>query len=91
MLMSLVRFLLLPLRAPLLLVLFGVSLFLGHHWAIQDTWLAEAHQMSVDVFWTIELIQAFVVVVVCTMPDLLLRDMTTQQVADLLAYLGSLK
>ena len=25
--------------------------------------------MSVDVFWTIELIQAFVVVVVCTMPD----------------------
>ena len=76
MLMSLVRFLLLPLRAPLLLVLFGVSLFLGHHWAIQDTWLAEAHQMSVDVFWTIELIQAFVVVVVCTMPDLLLRQLS---------------
>jgi hypothetical protein len=25
------------------------------------------------------------------MPDLLLRDMTAQQVADLLAYLGSLK
>ena len=57
-------------------MLFGVSLFLGHHWAIQDTWLAEAHQMSVDVFWTIELIQAFVVVVVCTMPDLLLRQLS---------------
>jgi len=25
------------------------------------------------------------------MPDLLVRDMTAQQVADLLAYLGSLK
>ena len=74
--MPLLRFLLLPLRAPLLLVLFGVSLFLGHHWAIQETWLAQAHQMSVHVFWTIELIQAFVVVVVCTMPDLLLRQLS---------------
>ena len=34
--MSLLRFLVLPLRAPLLLVLFGVAIFLGHHWSIES-------------------------------------------------------
>ncbi len=74
--MFVLRFLFLPLRAPLLLVLFVVSLFLGHHWAIQETWLAEAHSISVNAFWAIELTQALVVVVICTMPDLLLRQLS---------------
>ena len=59
--MSVLRFLLLPLRAPLLIVLFVVSLFLGHHWAIQEAWLADAHSISVSTFWALEMIQAVVV------------------------------
>ena len=74
--MSVLRFLLLPLRAPLLVVLFVVSLFLGHHWAIQEAWLADAHSISVSTFWALEMIQAVVVVVICTMPDLLLRQVS---------------
>ena len=74
--MSVLRFLLLPLRAPLLVVLFVVSLFLGHHWAIQEAWLANAHSISVSTFWALEMIQAVVVVVICTMPDLLLRQLS---------------
>ena len=74
--MPVLRFLLLPIRAPLLVVLFVVSMFLGHHWAIQETWLAEAHSISVNTFWALELIQALVVVVICTMPDLLLRQLS---------------
>ncbi|WP_413324347.1 hypothetical protein [Synechococcus sp. MIT S9503] len=74
--MPVLRFLLLPLRAPLVIVLFVVSMFLGHHWAIQETWLAEAHSISVKTFWALELIQAVVVVVICTMPDLLLRQLS---------------
>jgi hypothetical protein len=74
--MPVLRFLLLPLRAPLLIVLFVVSLFLGHHWAIQESWLAEAHSISVSTFWALEMIQAVVVVVICTMPDLLLRQLS---------------
>ena len=74
--MPVLRFLLLPLRAPLLIVLFVVSLFLGHHWAIQEAWLAQAHSISVATFWALEMIQALAVVVICTMPDLLLRQLS---------------
>jgi hypothetical protein len=75
-LMSLLRFLLLPLRAPLLLVLFGVAVFLGHHWSIESEHLIALQNVSPTLFWTVEVLQSLVIVLICTMPDLLLRQLS---------------
>ena len=56
--MSLLRFLVLPLRAPLLLVLFGVAVFLGHHWSIESEHLIAFHKVSPTLFWTVEVLQS---------------------------------
>ena len=74
--MFLLRFLLLPLRAPLLLVLFGVAVFLGHHWSIESEHLIALQNVSPTLFWTVEVLQSLVIVLFCTMPDLLLRQLS---------------
>jgi hypothetical protein len=63
--------LVLPLRAPMLLVLLLVSAYLGLHWADVPT-----EQVS-WLFWPLQCLQAVSVVVVCTMPDLLLRELSS--------------
>jgi len=70
------RFLLLPFRAPLLLVLFGVAVFLGHHWSIESAHLIALQRVSPSLFWAVELMQSLAIVLICTMPDLLLRQLS---------------
>ena len=74
--MSFFRFLVLPLRAPLLLLLFAVAVFLGHHWSIESVHLIALQNVSPRLFWTVEIVQSLVIVLICTMPDLLLRQLS---------------
>lgn len=74
---SLLRLLLLPFRAPMLLLLLGVSIYLGLHWGhpLEQEGLAISPMRSL--IWTAECAQALLVVLVCCMPDLLLRRFST--------------
>ena len=83
--------LLLPFRAPMLLILLAVSTYLGLHW----TQPLEAVEPSVSplrtLLWSAECAQALVVVMLCCMPDLLVRRFTsllaTSRVITLVATL----
>ena len=78
----LLALLLLPLRAPMLLVLLLVSTYMGLHWADVDPELlrqaddATAQALAGPFFWPLQCLQAVFVVVLCTMPDLLMREMS---------------
>lgn len=74
--MALIRVLTLPFRAPLLLVLFGVALVLGNHWSLQQAQIGMTQGLGPLLFWTLELVQVGLVVVICTMPDLLMRQVS---------------
>lgn len=71
------RLLLLPLQAPMLLLLLAVSIYMGLHWGqpMQREGLPITPMGSL--LWTAECAQALVVVLLCSMPDLLLRRFTT--------------
>jgi hypothetical protein len=69
---ALLRLIVLPLRAPMLLLLVVIAGYEGMHWGPLPTGQALA--------WLLESIHALLVVVVCTMPDVLL-----QQVSSLMA------
>ncbi len=82
------RYLLLPFRAPMLLILLVVSAYVGLDWGISRG----TSQASInDLAWAVECLQAVVVVVLCTLPDLLLRQlsslMATSRVVSLVATL----
>ncbi|MFM7674402.1 MAG: hypothetical protein ACKO5F_02185 [Synechococcus sp.] len=68
----LLRLLALPFRAPLLLLLLGVSLYLGMHWSLSLPELSERFASPTRLIWLVECLHALVVVVICTMPDILL-------------------
>ncbi|MCP9816235.1 hypothetical protein KBY76_06075 [Synechococcus sp. GreenBA-s] len=80
--MALLRLLVLPLRAPMLLVLLLVCIYQGLHWA--DVARQVANMPAVvgegailrELFWPLQCAQAVLVVVLCTMPDLLLRELS---------------
>ena len=74
--MPILRLLSLPVRAPLLTVLFLVALVLGNHWQIVQPTFTSLYGVSSVWFWCLVLLQAQVVVVFCTMPDLLLRQVS---------------
>lgn len=84
------RYLLLPLRAPMLLILVVVSAYLGLDWSVTRPVLP-GHETIDGLAWAMECLQAVVVVVVCTLPDLLLRQisslMATSRVLSLVASL----
>jgi hypothetical protein len=71
---------LLPLRAPLLLLLFAISIYLGLHWGYAVLQQNPAPSPASALFWSIDCLHAVLVVFICTMPDLLL-----QQVSNLMA------
>jgi len=78
-------FTLLPLRAPLLLVLLGVSVYLGIHWSMKTTYTHAIHWIlgsAPQIYWSAEVFQAITVVVICTMPDLLLRQLSAVMAAS---------
>ena len=74
------RYLLLPLRAPMLLLLILVSIYMGAHWMGAHRPLAldadHGQQLAYAIFWPIQCLQTVVVVMVCAMPDLLLRNLS---------------
>lgn len=86
--MRLIGFLLLPLRAPLVLVLFLVSAYLGVHWsaAVMEG-RGMIPPMAGSIFWPVQTLQALAVVVVCTMPALLLRYLSGLMAASRVASL----
>jgi hypothetical protein len=87
---ELLRYLLLPFRAPMLLILLLVSAYVGLDWSVSRSALP-GHEAMDSLSWTMECLQAVVVVVLCTLPDLLLRQlsslMATSRVVSLVATL----
>jgi hypothetical protein len=88
---SFLRLLMLPLQAPMLLLLLAVSTYLGLHWSrplVQDETQLDALGTLV---WSAECLQALVVVLICTMPLILLRQvsslMATSRVLSLVVTL----
>jgi len=79
---QLLALLLLPLRAPLLLVLFGIAVYLGLHWSLSDshTPLNGADQNAL--FWSIDCLHAVLVVFICTMPEQLLQRVSALMAAS---------
>ena len=70
---------LLPLRAPALLLLAQTSLYLGIHWSAEmNASLSSAVRVPLlsDFFLPMQFIQAIAVVLVCTMPNLLMREVS---------------
>ena len=80
--------LLLPVRAPMLLVLLLVSGYMGLHWAeVAPLLLSRAQtplqlELAGPLFWPLQCLQALVVVVFCAMPDLLLRELSQLMAAS---------
>ena len=66
MLMGFLRLLSLPVRAPLLAVLFLVAVVLGNHWTVVQPRFSQYRGVGPELFWTLELLQVLVVVIVCT-------------------------
>lgn len=79
---SLLRLLVLPLRAPMLLVLVVISTYLGLHWTLPLQHADHPYNDVAGLIWGAECLQAAVVVVVCTMPDLLLRQLSAMMAAS---------
>ncbi len=79
---SLLRLTLLPVQAPMLLLLFVISTYLGMHWSRPIELEASELASLGTLIWSAECLQALVVVVVCTMPDLLLRQISTLMAAS---------
>ena len=74
--MPILRLLSLPVRAPLLTVLFLVAVLLGNHGQIVQPGFTSLYGVSAVWFWCLVLLQAQVVVIFCTIPDLLLRQVS---------------
>ncbi len=79
---SLLRLTILPVQAPMLLLLFAISTYLGMHWSRPITDEASKLASLGTLIWSAECLQALVVVVACTMPDLLLRQVSSLMAAS---------
>lgn len=72
----LLRLVCLPVRAPMLLVLLAVSVYEGLRWSGAGA-ATDAGLLSLPaLLWSADCLHALVVVVVCTMPDLLLQALS---------------
>lgn len=82
---GILRLALLPLRAPFLLVLLLVSIFLGVQWVVNapaQGLVNSEHVPIHSLYWTVECLQAVLVVVVASVPDLLLRQLSVLMAAS---------
>ena len=71
--MGLMRWLSLPLRAPLLILLFGVSAVMGHQWTLLSPRFSASSGLPFPMLFGLEVVQLLLVLILCTMPDLLMR------------------
>ena len=78
---AILQLLLLPLQAPMLIVLLIVSAYEGAHWDLpfppEALPMADTHLREITaLFLSIDCVQALVVVILCTMPDVLMSRIT---------------
>ena len=71
--MGLMRWFSLPLRAPLLILLFGVSAVMGHQWTLLAPRFSASSGLPLSMLFGLEVLQLLLVLILCTMPDLLMR------------------
>ena len=71
--MEWMRWFSLPLRAPLLIVLFGVSVVMGHQWTLLSPRFSASSGLPLPLLFGLEVLQLLLVLILCTMPDLLMR------------------
>ena len=71
--MGLMRWFSLPLRAPLLILLFGVSAVMGHQWTLLAPRFSASSGLALPMLFGLEVVQLLLVLILCTMPDLLMR------------------
>ena len=71
--MGLMRWFSLPLRAPLLILLFGVSAVMGHQWTLLAPRFSSSSGLPLPMLFGLEVVQLLLVLILCTMPDLLMR------------------
>jgi hypothetical protein len=76
------RLLLLPLQAPWLLVLMVVSTYLGLQWSRPMEAGGSTVSSLATLVWSAQCLHAVVVVIVCTLPHLLLSQMSTLMAAN---------
>ena len=73
------RWLTLPARAPMLILLALISVYLGAHWGLlqEDIRSSVADQSLVaEAYWVLSLSQVVIVVSFCTLPELVLRQIS---------------
>ena len=77
-----ISLLLVPLRAPMLLLLVAVSAYLGAHITTEAGMVRGMTATGSPMLWWMECLQAMVVVVICSIPDLLLRQVSALMIAS---------
>ena len=76
------RLMLLPLQAPMLLLLVGVSTYQGMHWSHALEADGSKMQELTTLLWSAECLQAMVIVFICSMPDLVIRQLSIVMAAS---------
>jgi hypothetical protein len=76
------RLMMLPIQAPMLLVLMGVSTYLGMHWSQALESGSSQVQELTTLIWSAECLQALLIVFICTMPDLVIRQVSMLMAAS---------
>ncbi len=71
--MGLMRWFSLPLRAPLLILLFSVAAVMGHQWTLLAPRFSASSGLPLRLLFGLEVVQLLLVLILCTMPDLLMR------------------
>jgi hypothetical protein len=79
---TVLNLILLPLRAPMMLLLLVISVYLGLHWSRPGSWADAGMGGVTELIWSAECLHALLVVVVCTVPDLLLRRVSSMMAAS---------
>jgi len=74
--------LLLPPRAPLLMLLLAISVYLGLHWSLTGAQHEGSRGLLGELFWSIDCLHAVLVVFICTMPELLLQRVSSLMAAS---------
>ena len=76
------RLMLLPLQAPMLLLLVWVSTYQGMHWSHALEADGSKMQELTTLLWSAECLQAMVIVFICSMPDLVIRQLSIVMAAS---------
>ena len=66
----------LPLRAPMISVLFAVAVVMGHQWSMAQLQVVHTRSVPLELLFAAEAIQLMVVLLICTMPELLMQRMS---------------